>query len=1126
MTKEGPYDKQRAKLIELIKSLSPSYFYEIAPPQYVKRGYDYYRRGLLDWVEWEGDFLVATVFGTIPYEVKVRHNGDQLQTVCTCPAYTPLTNCKHIVCALISLKNLLNPEAFFPSPFSKHKRLELLECLEPDDLEMFEQADFQENLKLILSLEQNDIYYEQYGKEIRYIHHFPDVLKELPFSFIMGDITKKQINKAGVDIVLRYKKRDIPLKLKERLSLKPQIAFIAEGDKLKAKLHIKDKDKVQNGLLLLRTNILINPEEEYLSILGKAKRDVTDFFKDILPDDEESKFIRNRFHELSYSVSLPSAFFLVLKEKGARVVRESEFIVDGKSTALYEPEPEYSVDIVSYKEDRLVISLKIIVNGEELAFPFLPLVITQDIWRGAFGPLRAAEKRKLFYKAVFRMLEQRGSFTKKEMVDTLLEVFLEGQKYLSRQSYLKYRGFVSDVVEYIRDEEYNFSFFDNRWILLRTDISRCFGILTEIYNVLEPSDVIEVDPYDSSIEVKRDALHRNLGTLVSRLKDIGVQVTYSGKKIRQSTWDITIDFQKGIDWFELRPEIKVNDRAIPPEELHRLISAINSNMIETEDSIEVLPENVEEVLKLLGMGGRSKKGKKNKREIARIPRLQILNWLSLRKKGVNLRLPPEEEKIIDSLLNFKGIEAVKLPKGFRGRLRGYQKEGYYWLCFLYEHRFGACLADDMGLGKTIQAISFLAGIKEGAVGGGSKIPHLIVVPPTLLFNWESEIKRFYPSFSIYTYTGKDRTLKEKDSDIVITTYAIMRRDIEKLRKINFDVVIFDEAQAVKNIHAATTASARKLNARFKLALTGTPVENHIGEYFSIIDLCLPGLMGDYQEFMKAQKQNSKEFLDETIKRTAPFVLRRTKEEILKELPPKTETDIYLELTERQKALYTRTVKEIRKEIDEAYESKTQSQAQIVVLSALMKLRRLCLSPALIDSKLPAESPKIDLLVERLSILRQQGHSSLVFSQFTSYLDIVEERLKKSGFNVLRLDGSTPQKKRKELVKRFQEGEGEQVFLLSLKAGGQGLNLTRASYVIHLDPWWNPAVEQQATDRTHRIGQKQKVTVIRLLMQHTIEEKMQELKRRKKALYDALLGVRKSARGIKLSREDIEFLLHF
>ena len=613
-----------------------------------------------------------------------------------------------------------------------------------------------------------------------------------------------------------------------------------------------------------------------------------------------------------------------------------------------------------------------------------------------------------------------------------------------------------------------------------------------------------------------------IGGLYRRLSDIDVKVTCKNKPLSSANWDISIDFTKGIDWFELRPEIRVNDRKLSEQEIRALLESISGGVVETGNSIEIIPENVEDVLRFL-FKKRSKKAARNK-EITRIPRLQILQWISLKKKGVKLNLPPEEEKVIESLFDFQGIEPVDIPEGFRGKLRRYQREGYYWLCFLYKHRFGACLADDMGLGKTVQTIVFLAALKEGILKRQDPAAHLIVVPPSLVFNWEAEIRRFYPSFRVLTYTGVNRKLSIEDTDIVITTYALMRRDIKKLSSVRFDVIVFDEAQAIKNIQAETTKAARKLNARFKLALTGTPVENHIGEYFSIIDLCLPGLMGEYDEFIKMQKQQSKEFLDDVIKRTAPFVLRRTKKEILKELPEKTETDIYLDLTEKQKALYTRTVKEIKRDIDDAYASMTGAQAQVVVLSALMKLRRLCLSPALVDSSLPEESPKVELLLERLQLLMQQGHSALVFSQFTSFLDIVEKRLKKAGFEYLRLDGSTPQKKRKQLVRKFQQDDGQRVFLLSLKAGGQGLNLTRATYVFHIDPWWNPAVEQQATDRTHRIGQKNKVTVIKLLMRHTIEEKMQDLKKRKKALYDALLGVRKSARGVSLTKEDLDFLL--
>jgi non-specific serine/threonine protein kinase len=266
-------------------------------------------------------------------------------------------------------------------------------------------------------------------------------------------------------------------------------------------------------------------------------------------------------------------------------------------------------------------------------------------------------------------------------------------------------------------------------------------------------------------------------------------------------------------------------------------------------------------------------------------------------------------------------------------------------------------------------------------------------------------------------------------------------------------------------------------------------------------------------------------LEKLTRRTKPFVLRRTKEEVLTELPPKVETDVYLDLTERQKTLYQHTIEQIRPTIEEAYRTKTHAQARIIALTAILKLRQVCLSPRLLYPTTHDSSPKISLLLDRLTELMEVGHSALVFSQFTSFLDIAEQALVGHHIPFRRLDGSTPTGKRKKLVQGFQEEDGASVFLLSLKAGGQGLNLTKASYVFHLDPWWNPAVEQQASDRTHRIGQTQKVSIIRILMRHSIEEKMMKLKAQKRSLYEAVLaGSAQKGAGASLSKADFDFLL--
>ena len=375
------------------------------------------------------------------------------------------------------------------------------------------------------------------------------------------------------------------------------------------------------------------------------------------------------------------------------------------------------------------------------------------------------------------------------------------------------------------------------------------------------------------------------------------------------------------------------------------------------------------------------------------------------------------------------------------------------------------------------------------------------------------------------YSGGSRSTAEfAQHDVIITSYGIIQRDCDILADQLFNVLIFDETQVVKNLQAATTNAVRKLKGSFTLALTGTPVENHLGEYFAIMDLCLPGLLGTREEFSRKISKDGPAGTARLIGRTRPFVLRRTKQLIAEELPPKIEMDIPLELTTKQSAFYQRTVEEVRGKIKEAYESHAPAQARIIALTAILRLRQICLAPALASPGASSASPKLEFLAEQLAELRDEGHSALVFSQFTGYLDLIEKGLLEQGFTCLRLDGSTPVPHRKKLVDTFQKSVEPTVFLISLKAGGKGLNLTRATYVYHMDPWWNPAVENQASDRAHRIGQTEQVTITRLIMRHTIEEKMMALKAQKTQLYKAILEDGASGGGAGLTREDFDFLL--
>lgn len=664
------------------------------------------------------------------------------------------------------------------------------------------------------------------------------------------------------------------------------------------------------------------------------------------------------------------------------------------------------------------------------------------------------------------------------------------------------------------------------WCLVEEDRLKQAQLMRILFELFGLEAFVD-DPVTGRLQILSSRLQaKGLSYLATCLQSAGFSLRIGSEPLVAATWEFSLDATvSGLDWFELRPEIHCDGVLLTEDEMRSLLEG--GGMLSRNGCLMSMDGDSAQAFALLSDSISS--GKRNvdeEWESVRVPRLQILDWLQLRSQGVTVKLSPEDAGVLDSLVNFESIPQRPLPTGLKAGLRHYQVDSWRWLAFLYDHRFGACLADDMGLGKTLQGITLLAGILSGEIRSAALpgTPHLVVAPPSLLFNWEAELGRFLPTARIYIYSGSGRSLEGiTDYDIVITSYGLVLRDIELLEKINFDVIIFDEAQAVKNLQTTTSNAVRMLQGTFVLGLTGTPVENHLREYYSIMDLCLPGLLGSREDFNRMSCMGEGG-ITRLIQRTRPFILRRSKQMIATELPPKIEIDIQLELSEKQKALYQRTIEEVRGQVRDAYDSRATGQASIIALTAILRLRQICLSPELITPDSSEVSPKLDFLAEQLLELRDEGHSALVFSQFTGYLDIIEQGLKEQGIVCLRLDGSTPVPKRKKLVQDFQNSEEPTVFLISLKAGGRGLNLTRATYVYHMDPWWNPAVENQASDRAHRIGQTGQVTITRLIMRHTVEEKMMLLKEQKLELYRAILEEGTGEGGAGLTRKDFEYLL--
>jgi SNF2 family DNA or RNA helicase len=470
-----------------------------------------------------------------------------------------------------------------------------------------------------------------------------------------------------------------------------------------------------------------------------------------------------------------------------------------------------------------------------------------------------------------------------------------------------------------------------------------------------------------------------------------------------------------------------------------------------------------------------------------------------------------------------GLAPLDAARSFTGTLRDYQRDALGWFAFLKRFGFGGCLADDMGLGKTVMVLAWLDRLRATPE---SKGPSLVVVPRSVVFNWIEEAARFAPALRVLDFSGANRSVEHvQRHHLVLTTYGTLRRDALLLKDVEFDYAILDEAQTVKNANTAGAKAVRLLRARHRLALSGTPVENHLGELWSLFDFLNPGRLGTSSSFARhgrAAARRDPEALDVLARGVRPFILRRTKAQVAPELPPRSEWTIRCELQPAQRELYDELRDHYRAALLRRIHREGLQKSKMQVLEALLRLRQAACHPGLIDPRRASEpSAKFDALIPQLSELREEGHKVLVFSQFTSLLALLRSRLDADGVVYEYLDGKT--RDRESRVTRFQEDPSCDLFLISLKAGGLGLNLTAAEYVFLLDPWWNPAVEAQAIDRAHRIGQTRHVFAYRLLAADTVEDKIVELQRSKRDLADAI--VRADAGLLRnLRAEDLEILL--
>ena len=582
-----------------------------------------------------------------------------------------------------------------------------------------------------------------------------------------------------------------------------------------------------------------------------------------------------------------------------------------------------------------------------------------------------------------------------------------------------------------------------------------------------------------------------------------------------------IQISSNTDWFDAKVDILFGDQKVTVAEVKRAL-ANKQQFVQLDDgSLGILPE---EWIKRYSLLFRIGEGKAQNLRLSKY-HMSVIDELYNERNEEELFVQLEEK--YDRLRGFKSIREVEPPSHLEPILRPYQVFGFQWLNYLSEVNWGGILADDMGLGKTIQALSFLQYYRDHH----QRLKALVVCPTTLMFNWENEIKKFTPTLTYHIHHGGERTRNKallENKNVIITTYGTLRSDIKMLVEMDFDAVVLDESQAIKNPSSKVNKAASLLRARHRLCMSGTPLQNNTFDIYAQMNFLNPGMLGSMEFFRQEfaipiDKFGEQDRKDHLRKILFPFILRRTKEQVAKDLPEKTETILWCEMEDEQRKIYDAYRNDFRDKILGTIESQGMQKSQLTILQGLMKLRQICDSPAILNEQDKFENHSIKLeelgreITENIS-----NHKALVFSQFLGMLALIRQKLKELEVEYEYFDGSTSAIDREKAIQRFQNDDKCRIFLISLKAGGVGLNLTAADYVYIVDPWWNPAVEQQAIDRTHRIGQTKNIFAYRMICKDTIEDKILQLQERKRVLARDLIA---DDEGFvkNLTREDVEYL---
>ncbi|MEO9070523.1 MAG: SNF2-related protein, partial [Ginsengibacter sp.] len=692
--------------------------------------------------------------------------------------------------------------------------------------------------------------------------------------------------------------------------------------------------------------------------------------------------------------------------------------------------------------------------------------------------------------------------TKEGQPDTSI-LLIEKGDYLMFQPVFNYKGFsvkASDKDTIIVPE-------NDKVLMVKRNKEAEEMFITKLGNL--HSQFIH-QPQNKSLVLKGDDVLKNnwFFLFVDAMKEMKVPV-YGFEALKNFRFNTAkpstrIHLSSGMDWFDAKVELAFGEQHIGISEIQKALVNKQSFVQLKDGSLGILPDEWIKKYALLFKVG---EGKNNQLRLSKF-HLSIIDDLYEQRDEEELSFDLDEK--YQRLREFKSIPEVPIPVELENRLRPYQLSGFHWLNYLNSVGWGGILADDMGLGKTVQALSMLRHYFEEE--GGVKA--LVVCPTTLIYNWENEINKFTPSLSRRIHHGNMRARRKEDfgdENIIITTYGTLRSDIQMLMKIHFDYVILDESQAIKNPSSKVTKAACLLKTRNRICMSGTPLQNNTFDIYAQMNFLNPGLLGSVEFFRNEfstpiDKFGEQEQKDHLKKLIFPFILRRTKEQVAKDLPEKTETILFCQMEDKQRKVYEAYRNDYRNKILGVIDEQGVGKSQLTILQGLMKLRQICDSPAILneDEKYPNDSIKLEELTREITENIGE-HKALIFSQFLGMLALIKQKLIENNIEFEYFDGSTSPIDREKAIQNFQTNENCRVFLISLKAGGVGLNLTAADYVYIVDPWWNPAVEQQAIDRTHRIGQTKNIFAYRMICKDTIEDKILQLQERKRILAKELIS---------------------